>query len=107
MHGSYYVIYIVGIILMIVNLIRGFFRPKGKMFNPAEIEEKRDEKTFIKIRVLYNVSQIIMLILFVVCSFNYKNYAVAVVGLFVGNILPIALVFLYDSYLTMREQREF
>lgn len=66
-HGGYMLIYIVGIVLMIVNIIRSIFRPKGKFFNPPEIEEKKDEKTFIKIRTLYGVSQIIMLVLYVVC----------------------------------------
>lgn len=106
-HDSYVVIYIVGSILMIVNIVRSICRPKGKMFNPSEIEEKRDDKTFVRIRVLYCVSQIIMLILFVVCYFNFKNYGAAIFGLFVGNILPIALVYLYDSYLNMREKGGF
>lgn len=106
-HGSYFVIYIVGIILMIVNLIQSICRSKGKFFNPSELEERRDEKTFIKIRALYGVSQTIMLILFVICFVKFKNYVVAIVGLFVGNILPIALVYLYDFYLNMREKREF
>lgn len=105
-HGSYLAIYIVGIILMIVNVIRSICRPKGKLFNPSELEEKKDEKAFIKIRALYGVSQIIMLILFVICFFNFRNYAVAIIGLFVGNMLPIALVFLYDFYLNMQEKKE-
>ncbi len=107
MHGSYLVVYIVGIILMIVNIIQGICRSKGKFFNPPEIEEKRDARTFIKIRVLYTISQTVMLILFMVCFFNFRSYAVAIIGLFVGIILPIALVYLYDSYLNMREKREF
>lgn len=106
-HGSYLVIYIVGIIMMTVNLIQSFCRSKGKFFNPPELEEKKDEKTFIKIRAIYSVSQIIMLILFVVCFFKFKNYVVAVIGLFVANMLPIALVYMYDLYLSTREKREF
>ena len=106
-HGSYLLIYIVGIVMMIVNIIQSICLPKGKFFNPPQIEAKRDEKTFIKIRTLFAVSQIIMLILFVVCFLNFKNYIVAILGLSVGNMLPIVLVYLYDSYLNMKEKREF
>ncbi len=106
-HGSYLIIYIVGIILMIVNFLQCIFRPKGKFFNPPEMEEKRDDKTFIRMRTLYGSSQIIMLILFVACFFNFKNYVVAIIGLSVANLLPVALVYLYDIYLNMREKREF
>ena len=106
-HGSYLLIYIVGIVMMIVNIIQSICLPKGKFFNPPQIEEKRDEKTFIKIRTLFAVSQIIMLILFVVCFLNFKNYIVAILGLSVGNMLPIVLVYLYDFYLNMKEKREF
>lgn len=105
-HGSYLAIYIVGIILMIANVIRSICRPKGRLFNPSELEEKKDEKTFIKIRTLYSVSQIIMLVLFMICFLNFKNYVVALVGLFVGNMLPIGLVFLYDFFLNMRDREE-
>ncbi len=104
-HGSYLVIYIVGIVLMIFNLLQCIFRPKGKFFNPPEMEEKRDDKTFIKMRTLYGVSQIIMLILFVICFLNFKNYVAAIIGLSVANLLPVALVYLYDVYLNMREKR--
>ena len=106
-HGSYLLINIVGIVMMIENIIQSICLPKGKFFNPPQIEEKRDEKTFIKIRTLFAVSQIIMLILFVVCFLNFKNYIVAILGLSVGNMLPIVLVYLYDSYLNMKEKREF
>lgn len=105
-HGSYLLIYIVGIALMIVNIIQSICLPKGKFFNPSEIEIKRDDKTFVKIRTLYGISQIILLLLFIFCFLNFKNYIVAIVGLFVGNMLPIALVYLYDFYLNVREKRE-
>lgn len=45
-HGSYLAIYLIGIILMIANLIQCICRPQGKFFNPSEIEEKKDKKTF-------------------------------------------------------------
>lgn len=106
-HGSYLLIYIVGFVMMIVNIIQSICLPKGKFFNPPQIEEKRDEKTFVRIRALFAVSQIIMLILFVVCFLNFKNYVVAILGLSVGNMLPIVLVYLYDCYLNMREKRKF
>lgn len=106
-HGSYLLLYIVGIILMIVNIIQSICLPKGKFFNPSQMEEKRDDKTFVRMRVLYAVSQIIMLILFVICFLNFKNYVVAIIGLSVGNMLPIMLVYLYDSFLNMKEKKDF
>ena len=104
-HGSYLLLYGVGIILMIVNMIQSICRPKGKFFNPPQMEEKRDDKTVFRMRMLYAVSQGILLIGFVICAFNFQNYVVAIIGLTVGNILPIVLVMLYDSYLNMRENK--
>ena len=105
-HGSYLLLYGVGIILMIVNIIQSICRPKGKIFNPPQMEEKRDDKTVFRMRMLYAVSQGISLIGFVICAFNFHNYVVAIIGLTVGNILPIVLVMLYDSYLNMRENKQ-
>lgn len=104
-HGSYLLLYGVGIILMIVNIIQSICRPKGKFFNPPQMEEKRDDKTVFKMRMLYAVSQGILLLGFVICAFNFQNYAVAIIGLTVGNILPIVLVILYDSFLNMQENK--
>ena len=39
-HGSYLLLYGVGIILMIVNMIQSICRPKGKFFNPPQMEDK-------------------------------------------------------------------
>ena len=105
-HGSYLLLYGVGIILMIVNIIQSIFRPKGKIFNTQQMEEKRDDKTVFRMRMLYAVSQGILLIGFVISAFNFHNYVVAIIGLTVGNILPIVLVMLYDSYLNMRENKQ-
>lgn len=104
-HGSCLLLYGVGIILMIVNIIQSICRPKGKFFNPPQMEEKRDDKTVFKMRMLYAVSQGILLLGFVICAFNFQNYAVAIIGLTVGNILPIVLVMLYDSFLNMQENK--
>ena len=106
MHGSYLLLYGVGIILMIVNMIQSICRPKGKFFNPPQMEEKRDDKTVFRMRMLYAVSQGILLIGFVIFAFNFHNYVVAIIGLTVGNILPIVLIMLYDSYLNMRENKQ-
>ena len=57
-HGSYLLLYGVGIILMIVNMIQSICRPKGKFFNPPQMEEKRDDKTVFRMRMLYAVSQL-------------------------------------------------
>lgn len=105
-HGSYLLLYGVGIILMIVNIIQSICRPKGKIFNPPQMEEKRDDKTVFRMRMLYAVSQGILLIGIVICAFNFHNYVVAIIGLTVGNILPIVLVMLYDSYLNIRENKQ-
>lgn len=112
-HGSYLLLYgvgiilmIVNIILMIVNIIQSICRPKGKFFNPPQMEEKRDDKTVFRMRMLYAVSQGILLIGFVICAFNFHNYVVVIIGLTVGNILPIVLIMLYDSYLNMRENKQ-
>lgn len=104
-HGNCLLLYGVGIILMIVNIIQSICRPKGKFFNPPQMEEKRDDKTVFKMRMLYAVSQGILLLGFVICAFNFQNYAVAIIGLTVGNILPIVLVMLYDSFLNMQENK--
>jgi len=71
-HGSYLLLYGVGIILMIVNMIQSICRPKGKFFNPPQMEEKRDDKTVFRMRMLYAVSQGILLIGFVICAFNFQ-----------------------------------
>lgn len=105
-HGSYLLLYGVGIVLMIVNIIQSICRPKGKFFNPPQMEEKRDDKTVFRMRLLYAVSQGILLIAFVFCAFNFQNYVVAIIGLTVGNILPIVLVMLYDSFLNMQEKKK-
>ncbi|HBZ63656.1 MAG TPA: hypothetical protein DEO89_03390 [Lachnospiraceae bacterium] len=105
-HGSYLLLYGVGIVLMIVNIIQSICRPKGKFFNPPQMEEKRDDKTVFRMRLLYAVSQGILLIAFVFCAFNFQNYAVAIIGLTVGNILPIVLVMLYDSFLNIQENKQ-
>ena len=99
-HGSYLIIYVVGIVLMIINIIQCICRPKGKFFNPPQMEDK----TVRKMRTIYGVFQSILLILFVICFVKFKSYVVAIIGLSIGNILPIMLVFLYDSYLNIRER---
>lgn len=104
-HNSYLVLYVIGIIIMCVNLIRCICCKKGHLFNPAEMEEKRDEKTFLKIRGLYGISQSVMLVIYVICFFNFKNFAVALVGFLFGNLVPVAFVNLYDSYLHKREKQ--
>ena len=58
---------------MIVNMIQSICRPKGKFFNPPQMEEKRDDKTVFRMRMLYAVSQGILLIGFVLTLFN-MNY---------------------------------
>lgn len=103
-HGSYAAIYIVGIILMLVNILQSIFRKKGYLFNPPAMEEAMDEKTFLRIRVLYGVSQSVMLLLFLLCFIYVKNYVAALFGLFAGCLLPIALVFLYDMYLSRQNE---
>ena len=101
-HGFCDVLYIVGIIMMIVNIIQSIFAKKGHFFNPSEIEMTKDDKTVAKMRLIYRISQGVMLVLFVFCFIRFKDYIVALVCFTVGNILPVGLVYAYDFYLTSR-----
>ena len=91
-HGFCDVLYIVGIIMMIVNIIQSIFAKKGHFFNPSEIEMTKDDKTVAKMRLIYRISQGVMLVLFVFCFIRFKDYIVALVCFTVGNILPVGLV---------------
>ncbi len=93
------VIYFLGFLLMGINIIRCICSEKGKLFNPEQLEKSKSDDEFIKMRILYGVSQGIMLVLFIWCFVKFKNYAAAIIGLLVGVELPIVLVSLYDSYL--------
>jgi hypothetical protein len=98
-HDSYVVLYLVGILLMFINIIRSICCKKGHLFNPPDVEEKMDEKTFFRIRLLYGISQAVFLVLFILCFLYFKSFFVSFIGLFLGNYLPICLVELYDLYL--------
>ncbi len=103
-HGGYFVLYVVGIIVMIVNIAQCIFCKKGEFFNPPEMELKKDDKTFVKMRLYYGVSQTIMLVLLIVCFVKFKNYPMAIISSVVGNFLPIVIVYLYDSFLNQKEE---
>lgn len=47
-HGSYLLLYGVGIILMIVNIIQSICRPKGKFFNPPQMEKREMTKRYLE-----------------------------------------------------------
>ncbi|MCM1245535.1 MAG: hypothetical protein NC293_07825 [Roseburia sp.] len=106
-YNSDTVIYLLGMLLMSINIIRSIWSKKGMLFNPSQLEKTKDDRAFIKIRILYSVSQGIMLILFLFCFVMFKNYVAAIIGFVAGELLPIVLVLLYDSYLNYRQQANY
>lgn len=102
-HDSYVVMYLCGILVMCINVIRSICCKKGHLFNSPDMEEKMDEKNFFKIRLIYGISQSVFLALFILCFIYLKSFAVAFLGTLFGNLVPICLVNLYDIYLDWRE----
>ena len=94
---TYIIVYLLGTVFMVANMFRCIW--SKQLFNPPSLEESKDESDRMKVRIIYGVTQGIMLILYIICFVNFKNLTAAMIGFATGVLLPIAIVFLFDMYL--------
>lgn len=97
------VVYIIGFVLQVFFLIRSFFVKNKNLINMSGIE--KDDRKFGKVRFLYILTQIISLVMFIICFIYVKNFYIAMLAFAFCILFPICSALLYDTFLIRKEQK--
>lgn len=98
------VVYLIGFVLMTFFLIRSFVVKNKNLINVPGIE--KDEQKFGKVRFLYILTQIISLVIFIICYICVKNFYIAMIAFAFCILFPICSALLYDTYLIRKKQKQ-
>ncbi len=98
------VVYIIGFVLMAFFLVRSFFVKNKNLINMPGIE--KDERKFGKVRFLYILTQVISLVMFIICFIYVKNFYIAMLAFALCTLFPICSALLYDTFLIRKGQKQ-